>query len=104
MLLVNTAFITGQNFETLELVQGSTIQSKHIANDILSGLKSIVGGEVVIYNEMMTEARQIATQRMIEAAEALGADAIVNVTFQTSAVMPGAAEVFVYGTAVKYIK
>ncbi len=103
MILVNTDFITGKNIETLSLVKGSTIHSKHLGKDIMSGLKTMVGGELTSYTEMMNEARAIATKRMVAEAEALGADGIVNIRYASSAVMQGAAEVIAYGTAVKFI-
>ncbi len=103
MILVNTDFITGKEIETLSLVKGSTIQSKHIGKDIAQSFKTLVGGELKSYNEMMNEARALATKRMVAEAEELGADAIVNVRYASSAVMQGAAEVIVYGTAVKFI-
>ncbi|MBR6645488.1 MAG: YbjQ family protein [Clostridia bacterium] len=103
MILVNTDYISGKELETLLLVKGSTIQSKHIGKDITQSFKTLVGGELKAYNEMMNEARALATKRMVAEAEALGADAIVNVRYASSAVMQGAAEVIVYGTAVKFI-
>ena len=104
MILVNTDYISGKELETISLVKGSTIQSKHIGKDILQSFKTIVGGELKAYNEMMNDARALATKRMVEEAEALGADAIVNVRYASSAVMQGAAEVITYGTAVKFIE
>ena len=104
MILVNTEYISGKELETLSIVKGSTIQSKHVGKDILQSFKTLVGGELKAYNEMMNEARAIATKRMVEEAEALGADAIVNIRYASSAVMQGAAEVIAYGTAVKFIK
>ncbi|MCR5331302.1 MAG: YbjQ family protein [Lachnospiraceae bacterium] len=103
MILVNTDYITGKTFEMLGLVKGSTIQSKHIGKDIGAGLKTIVGGELTGYTEMMNEARAIATKRMVAEAEGLGADAIVNIRYASSAVVQGAAEVIAYGTAVKFV-
>ena len=103
MILVNTDYISGKELETLSLVKGSTIQSKHVGKDILQGFKTLVGGELKAYNEMMNEARAIATKRMVAEAEALGADAIVNVRYASSAIMQGAAEVIAYGTAVKFV-
>ena len=102
MILVNTDYISGKNLEMLGLVKGSTIQSKHIVSDISQNLKTIVGGELKSYTDMMNKARQIATDRMTAEAEALGADAVVNVRIATSGIMQGAAEVIVYGTAVKF--
>ena len=103
MILVNTDCISGKELETLSLVKGSTIQSKNIGKDIAQSFKTLVGGELVSYNEMMNEARAIATKRMVEEAEALGADAIVNIRYASSAIMQGAAEVIAYGTAVKFV-
>ncbi len=102
MRIVNTDFISGKELETLELVKGSTIQSKNVGRDIQMSLKTLVGGELTSYNQMMNEARALATKRMVEEAEALGADAVINVRYASSSVMQGAAEVIVYGTAVKY--
>lgn len=103
MIIVNTDYISGKEIETISLVKGSTIQSKHIGKDIAQSFKTIVGGELKAYTKMMDEARDVATKRMIAEAEALGADAIVNVRYASSAVMQGAAEVIAYGTAVKFI-
>jgi uncharacterized protein YbjQ (UPF0145 family) len=103
MILVNTDYITGKNLEMLGLVKGSTIQSKHIGKDITQSFKTLVGGELKAYNDMMNEARALATKRMTEEAERLGADAVVNIRYSSSAVMAGAAEVIAYGTAVKFI-
>ena len=102
MILVNTDHINGKNIAMLGLVKGSTIQSKHIGKDFMQGLKTMVGGELKAYTEMMNEAREIATSRMIQEAQSMGADAIVNVRYTTSAIMQGAAEVMAYGTAVKF--
>ena len=104
MILVNTDYISGKEFEMLGLVKGSTIQSKHVGKDIAQSFKTLVGGELKSYNEMMNEARALATKRMVEEAEELKADAIVNIRYTSSAIMQGAAEVIVYGTAVKFIK
>lgn len=104
MILVNTDYISGAELQMLGLVKGSTIQSKHIGKDIGSSFKTLVGGELVAYNEMMNEARAIATGRMVQEAQQLGADAIVNIRYSSAAVMQGAAEVIAYGTAVKINK
>ena len=104
MILVNTDYISGKELETLSLVKGSTIQSKHLGKDIMQSFKTLVGGELKSYNEMMNEARAIATKRMVAEAEALGADAVINIRYASAAVMQGAAEVIVYGTAVKFIE
>lgn len=102
MLLTTTEQITGKELEILGLVKGATIQSKHIGKDLGAGFKSIVGGELTGYTEMMEEARELATKRMVKEAEALGADAIVTLRFSTSAILQGAAEVMAYGTAVRF--
>ena len=102
MVLVNTDYISGKELEMLGLVKGSTIQSKHIGKDISQGFKTLVGGELKAYNDMMNEARELATNRMVQEAEHLGADAIVNVRYASSAITQGAAEVIVYGTAVRF--
>ena len=104
MILVNTDYISGRELEMITLVKGSTIQSKHLGKDIAQSFKTLVGGELVAYNDMMNEARAIATKRMVKEAEELGADAIVNIRYSSAAVMQGAAEVIVYGTAVKFKK
>ncbi|MBK5243001.1 YbjQ family protein [Clostridium sp.] len=101
MILVNTDYISGKEIEIISLVKGSVVWSKNIGKDILSGFKTLVGGEIKSYTEMMNEARAIATKRMVEEAEGMGADAIVNIRYTTSAVMQGASEVIAYGTAVK---
>ena len=102
MLLVTTETVSGRELETLGLVKGSTIQSKNIGRDITQGFKTLVGGELKSYTDMMNEARSIATQRMIDEAQALGADAVVAVRYSSASVMQGAAEVMAYGTAVKF--
>ncbi len=103
MILVNTDFVSGKEIETLSVVKGSMIQSKNIGKDIMAGFKTIVGGELKGYSEMIDEARSIATKRMVEEAEALGADAVINIRYASSMVMQGAAEMLVYGTAVKFV-
>lgn len=102
MILTTTETISSKELETIGLVRGATIQSKNIGKDIGAGLKTLVGGELKGYTDMMNEARAIATKRMVEEAEALGADAIVCMRYASSAVMAGAAEVIAYGTAVKF--
>ena len=104
MILVNTDYISGKEFETLSLVKGSTIQTKNFGKDLAQSFKTLVGGELKAYNEMMNDARALATKRMVAEAEELGADAVVNIRYASSSVMHGAAEVIVYGTAVKFIK
>ena len=102
MVIVNTDYISGKELEMLGMVKGSTIQSKNIGQDIGQGFKTLVGGELKSYTEMMNDARALATRRMVEEAEKLGADAVVNVRFASAAVMAGAAEVMAYGTAVRF--
>ena len=102
MIVVNTDYITGKELEMLSLVKGSTIQSKNIGRDITQSFKTIIGGELKAYTDMMNEARALATKRMVEEAEQLGADAVINIRYASAAVMQGAAEVIAYGTAVKF--
>ena len=102
MLLVNIQYIPGQEFEALGMVKGTVVQSKHFGKDFMAGMKTLVGGEITGYTEMLIEARQIATKRMVDEAKALGADAVVGVTYGSSAVMQGAADVIAYGTAVRF--
>ncbi len=102
MLLLNIDYIPGKTLEPLGLVKGTVVQSKNFGKDFMAGMKTLVGGEIVGYTEMLTEARQIATKRMVDEAAAMGADAIINIRYGSSAVMQGAAEVIAYGTAVKY--
>lgn len=104
MILVNTDYISGKELEMLGLVKGSTIQTKNVGKDILQSFKNLVGGELKEYNEMMNEARALATKRMVEEAENLGADAIVNIRYASSTIAQGAAEVIAYGTAVKFME
>lgn len=102
MIIVTTESVLNRDIsETIGLVKGSTIRSKNFGKDILSGFKSMVGGELVEYNQMLEEARKIAISRMVEEAESKGADAIVGFRLMSSAVMQGAAEMVAYGTAVK---
>jgi uncharacterized protein YbjQ (UPF0145 family) len=102
MILVNTDFISGKELETISLVKGSTIQSRNIGRDITQSLKSLIGGELRAYTEMMNDARALATKRMAEEAEGLGADAVISIRYASSSVMQNAAEVIAYGTAVKF--
>jgi len=102
MILVNTDYITGKELEMLGLVKGSTIQSKNIGRDITQSFKTLIGGELKAYTEMMNDARALSTKRMVGEAEAMGADAVINIRYASSAIMQGAAEVMAYGTAVKF--
>ena len=103
MKLVSIETIPGQEFEAIGVVKGTIVQSKNFGKDFMAGMKTLVGGEIVGYTDMLVEARQIATKRMVDGAEQLGADAIVGVRYTSSSVMQGAAEVLAYGTAVKFI-
>ncbi len=102
MFLVSTESVAGREIEMLGLVRGSTIQTRNIGRDITQGLKTIVGGELKAYTQMMNAARDIATERMVAEADRLGADAIVGVRYASSSVMSGAAEILAYGTAIKF--
>ena len=103
MLLVNIDHIPGKELEVLGLVKGTIVQTKHFGKDFMAGMKTLVGGEIVGYTEMLTEARQIATKRMVDEAEVLGADAVINIRYGSSSLMQSAAEVIAYGTAVKFV-
>ena len=101
MIIVTTEYVSGKETEMLGLVKGSTIQTVNAFKDIGAAFKTLVGGELVKYNEMMDNARNLATERMIREAEALGADAVVAVRYSSSSIMQSAAEVMAYGTAVR---
>ena len=103
MILTTTETIPGKELEVLGLVKGSTIQSKNIGKDITQSFKTLVGGELKAYTEMMNEARALATKRMVEEAEAMGANAVVAMRYSSASVMQGAAEVMAYGTAVRFL-
>ncbi|MCR4712026.1 MAG: YbjQ family protein [Clostridia bacterium] len=103
MKLISIENYPGRNYEPLGIVKGTVVQTKNVGRDFMAGMKTLVGGEIVGYTEMLNEARQIATKRMVDEAEALGADAIVGVRYGSSQVMQGAAEVIAYGTAVKFL-
>ena len=102
MKLVSIDTIPGKNYEVLGIVKGTIVQTKNIGRDFMAGMKTIVGGEIVGYTEMLNEARQIATKRMVDEAEVLRADAVVGVRYGSSQVMQGAAEVIAYGTAIVF--
>jgi uncharacterized protein YbjQ (UPF0145 family) len=105
MILVTTDFVPGYRVtESFGLVRGSTIRAKHVGKDIIAGLRTIFGGEIKEYTEMLTESRAESMRRMEAQAERLKADAVINVRFVTSQVMAGAAELLAYGTAVKLEK
>lgn len=102
MKLSNTPALDGYHIkESLGIVTGNVVQSKHLGRDIMAGLKTLVGGEIAGYTEMLTEAREKAVKRMISDAKKLNADAIINIRFTTSAIAQGMSELLVYGTAVK---
>ncbi len=101
MLLLNIDHIPGREIEALGLVKGSVVQCKSVGKDFVAGMKTFVGGEIESYTDMLTEARQLATKRMVDEAEALGADAVVNIRYASASIMQGAAEITVYGTAVR---
>ena len=102
MILLTIEYVPGREIEALGLVKGTVVQSKNFGKDFMAGMKTIVGGEIKGYTEMLIEARQIATKRMVVDAEALGADAVVGLRYGSASVMQGAAEVIAYGTAVKF--
>lgn len=104
MIIVNVDYIPNQKLELLGLVKGSTIQSKNIGRDITQSFKTLIGGELKAYTQMMDEARALATQRMVDEAQSMNADAVINVRYASSAIMDGAAEVMAYGTAVRFLK
>ena len=103
MLLLNIDYIPGREIEALGVVKGNIVQCKNFGKDFMAAMKNLVGGEITDYTAMLNEARQLAVKRMVDEAEAMGADAIVNIRYGSSAVMQGAAEVVAYGTAVKYL-
>lgn len=102
MKLLSIEYIPGVDFEPLGIVKGTVVQTKNVGRDFMAGMKTLVGGEIVGYTEMLNEARQIATKRMVDEAKERDADAVIGVKYESSQVMSGAAEVIAYGTAVKY--
>ena len=102
MKILTIEKIPGQEYEALDTVKGTVVYSKNLGRDFMAGMKTLVGGEIAGYTEMLNEARGIATKRMADAAQALGADAVVGMRYASSSVMQGAAEVVAYGTAVKF--
>ena len=102
IILSNTETVPGRQIvEFYGVVSGSTVRAKHIGRDLMAGLKNIVGGELVGYTELLQDSRNEATDRMIEQAQSMGANAVINVRFATSSIAQGAAELFAYGTAVR---
>ena len=104
MKLLSIDYIPDAKMEALGMVKGTIVQTKNIGRDFMAGMKTLVGGEIVGYTEMLNEARQIAVKRMVDEAKALGADAVIGVKYGSSQVMQGAAEVIAYGTAVKIMQ
>ena len=104
MKLLSIEYIPGAEIEALGMVKGTIVQTKNVGKDFMAGMKTLVGGEIVGYTEMLNEARQIAVKRMVDEAKGLGADAVIDVKYGSSQVMQGAAEVIAYGTAVKIIE
>ncbi|HJG86186.1 YbjQ family protein [Pseudoflavonifractor capillosus] len=103
MLLLNIDYVPNRKIEALGLVKGSVVQAKSFGKDFMSGMKNLVGGEVEAYTDLLAQARQIATKRMVDDAQAMGADAVINVRYTSSSIMQGAAEVTAYGTAVRIV-
>lgn len=103
MIIVNTPGIDGKNLQQLGLVSGNTVRAKNAFKDIGAGFRNLVGGEVVSYTKMLNESRDVAIGRMVEQAQQMGADAIVNVRFSSASIMEGAAEILAWGTAVKFV-
>ena len=103
MLIATTDSIPGKNIQVIGVVKGSVVQAKHIGRDIMAGLKNIVGGELRGYTELLNEARVIATDRMLEEARLVGADAIVCLRYNSASVMDGSCEIMAYGTAVRFV-
>ena len=103
MKLLSIEYIPGQEIEALGIVKGTVVQTKNVGHYFMAGMKTLVGGEIVGYTQMLNEARQIAVKRMVDEAKEMGADAVIGVKYGSSQVMSGAAEVIAYGTAVKYV-
>ena len=104
MLLLNIEYIPDKKIRALGITKGSVVQSKNFGKDFMAGMKTLVGGEIESYTQMLTEARQIATKRMVDDAEAMGADAVIGVRYASASVMQGAAEITAYGTAVQILE
>ena len=104
MLLLNIDYIPGKEIEALGIVRGTVVQSKSFGKDFMAAMKTLVGGEIEAYSQLLNEARQIATKRMVDQAEEMGADAIVNIRYASASIMQSAAEITAYGTAVRYVK
>ena len=103
MKLLNINYVPGAEIEALGMVKGTVVYSKNFGRDFMASMKTLVGGEIVGYTEMLNEARQIAGKRMVDEAEALGADAVIGVTYGSAEIMSSAAECIAYGTAVRIV-
>ena len=103
MKLLSIDYIPGQKIEAIGMVKGAVVQTKHFGKDFMAGMKTLVGGEIVAYTEMLNEARQIAVKRMVDEAMELEADAVIGVRYGSAQMMQGAAEVIAYGTAVRFV-
>ncbi len=101
MIVTTINYVPGKEIDAIGLVKGNVVQAKNIGRDIMAGLKNIAGGEIKGYTEMLTEAREIATERMVKDAVAMGADAVINVRYDSSSVLDGTCEIIAYGTAVR---
>lgn len=104
MLLLNIEYIPDKKIRALGIAKGSVVQSKNFGKDFMASMKTLVGGEIESYTQMLTEARQIATKRMVDDAESMGADAVIGVRYASASVMQGAAEITAYGTAVQILE
>ena len=102
MKLLSINYIPDQEIEALGMVKGTIVQTKNVGRDFMAGMKTLVGGEIVGYTQMLNEARQIAIKRMVDEAKELGADAVIDIKYGSSQIMAGAGEGIAYGTAVKY--
>lgn len=102
MMLLSIEYVPGREIEALGMVKGAVVQTKNFGRDFMAGMKTLVGGEIVAYTEMLNEARQIAVKRMVSEAEAMEADAVIGIRYGSAQMMQGAAEVVAYGTAVKF--
>ena len=103
MLLLNIDYIPGKKIQALGLVKGSVVQSKNFGKDFMAGMKTLVGGEIESYTQLLNEARQTATKRMVDEAERMEADAVINIRYASSSLMQSAAELTSYGTAVRIV-
>ena len=104
MLLLSIEYVPDKKIQALGIAKGSVVQSKHFGKDFMAGMKTLVGGEIESYTNMLTEARQIATKRMVDDAQAMGADGVIGLRYTSSSVMQGAAEVTAYGTAIRFVE